>query len=209
MVGEGAQIEIDERRCRDLLILQLVDDARQPLRQLKGGGARDRRFAGRRVTLDQFGKQQAAAQRVDRGRDRLHFVVDGVERQCDRFVEIRITDHGKTRHQQSLATRAHERRLHGAERAIAGQQNQPLRQPQRAVAMARDQPGDERVGKGPVDGDGVEGGTASRCHCDSFAGMAIGVKPRSAPPRSGRCSRGCRRRTTGPCATRRTGGPPR
>ena len=42
--------------------------------------ARNALLARRRMSLDQLGEQQAAAQRVDRRRQRI--VVDRIERQC-------------------------------------------------------------------------------------------------------------------------------
>src|SRR3546814_20516348 len=71
MAGEGAEVEIDQGGGPHLLIVKLVDHPREPVGELEGGGAPDRRLAVGRVALDQFGEQQAAAQRVDRGRNRI------------------------------------------------------------------------------------------------------------------------------------------
>src|SRR3546814_7346806 len=47
-------------------------------------------------------------------------------------------------------------------RPVAGQQDQPLGQPQRAIGMAGDKAGGKRIGKGPVNRDGIEGGFGVR-----------------------------------------------
>ena len=165
MVGKGAEIEIDERRNRHLFIMKLVDHAAQPIGKLERRRACDCRFARRRVPLDQLGEQQAPVQRIDGRRQRI--VVDRIKRQRDRFIEIGVADHRQPRHEKPLPACADERRLHRAACTIARQQDQPLRQPQRAVVEARDHPGGERVGDGPMNRDGIGGGLCHKLrHCE-------------------------------------------
>ena len=194
MFGIGAEVQVDERRDRHLFIMELVDDAREPVGKLEGRGARDAILARGRMPLDQFGEHQPPPQRIDRRRDRRG-LADRIERERDAFVEVGVADDREPRHQQPVAARADERRLHRAARAIAREQDDTFGEPQRTVGKTSNQPCGKRVGKGPADRDGEDRRLAVRRH--------------SAPPRSARCWPRCRLRTIAPCAKRRTGAPSR
>ena len=195
MPGKVAEraFDVGEPRGRDLFIMELVDHAPQPLGELERRGAGDWLFACGIMLLDQPREHQTPFQRIDRGRNGVA-LVDRVERERNAFIEIGVADHRKPRHQQARAARAHKRRLHRAPRTIARQYDQALCESQRTVGVAGDQSGGERVGEGPLDGNGKDGG--------------FGVSHPSARLRSERCSPGCRRRTTAPCATGRRAAPP-
>src|SRR3546814_10793348 len=72
-------------------------------------------------------------------------------------------------------------RSYRAARTIARQQNQPLGQPQRAVGVAVDQSRDERVGNGPLDRDGKNGGLGvshriELRHCERSEAIQSGLR---------------------------------
>ena len=69
-----------------------------------------------------------------------------------------------------------ERRLHRAARPIARQQDQAVRQSQCAVVDARDYPGGERVGEGPMNRDGIDGGFGHLRHCKRSEAIQGGLR---------------------------------
>ena len=175
VIGQG---QIAQRGDGDALHLHLVQHRAQRLPQLQ----RLPRVHACLHILHHAAKDHLAAHRRDGGRDGVP-LPQRIERAADLFAKVGIADGDEAGEQQPAARRAHESVADGADRAVAGQQDHALRQRHRIGPVARDQPGDQRVGKGPVGGDGMERWAHGISHgpdqpwasMDSTTGMARGV----------------------------------
>ncbi len=132
---------------------------------------------------------------IDRRRDRLT-LVDPIERAADALIELGIADRDQPRQQQAAAARSNERLGHAAHGTVVRQQDAALRQRQRVLAEARDQPRCKRIGERAMRGNGENGDP-------------LRVRHSPAPLPSSGWTGEYRRRTTGPGGPPRTHGPPR
>ncbi len=163
------------------------------------------------VRLQQARQFEPAAGRIGGWRNGRARLTDRIEQRAERFVEIEIADHRHARQQQPAPGSPDERLGYGARGAAARQQEGELGQTEAGVAIARDQPGDQRIGKSAMRGDRVYLRAASahfpRPRPRPCSHICISVPP--ARLRWGRSLRACRLRTIRRCGRGRRAAPPR
>jgi hypothetical protein len=138
-----------------LLDQQLIEGAGEIGREAERLGRVD---PARHVLLDQPGEQHQPLDRLDRRRNPLP-LPQRLQGAADPLVQLRVADRHEPRQQESALGAPHEGIRDRPRRAVVRHQDQATGEPCLVVAVARDQARRERIGKGPVRRDGVDGGT--------------------------------------------------
>ena len=127
-----------------------------------------------------LGQAQQAQHRIA-GRWRHGSAAKGIEQRAERLVQIEIAHHRHARQQQPATRGTDECLGQVAHRALAGQQQRQPGQAERVFAVARDQSRDQRIGKSPVRGNGIDAGPGGAGHQYCVSAAWVGAIISGAP----------------------------